>query len=218
MSGQKRAVIFANGEIPDLPAARALLAPDDFLVAADGGSRYLAELGLLPGLLIGDLDSTPPAEAERLARAGVRIERYPPAKNETDLQLALHRVAAEGYRDVLVLGALGGRLDQTLGNLALLTDPALSGCSLRLDDGSQEVFFITSMAEIRGARGDVVSLLPFDGPVEGVVTENLMYPLLAETLLPYQTRGISNVMLTAQASVRISSGRLLCIHARKKDG
>ena len=40
--------------------------------------------------------------------------------------------------EIIVIGALGGRLDQMLGNLSLLTDvPA--GVDIRLDDGKEEV-------------------------------------------------------------------------------
>ncbi len=53
----KRIIIFANGELPDLEKARALLHDDDFIIAADGGTRHALALGLTPNIIIGDLDS-----------------------------------------------------------------------------------------------------------------------------------------------------------------
>jgi thiamine pyrophosphokinase len=54
-----------------------------------------------------------------------------------------------------------------------------------------------------------------DGCTRGIRTEGLQYPLKDETLCPNRSRGISNVMLGQEAQVKISSGRLLCIHTRQ---
>jgi thiamine pyrophosphokinase len=210
-----RAVIFANGDLPDPEAARALIEPGDKLIAADGGMHHLERLGLQPDILVGDLDSLEPELLALLQSAGVRTVRHPTHKDETDLELALQLAAAEGCRELMVVGALGGRLDHILGNLSLLRDPVLRDCMVRLDDGLQEVFWITSQAELHGASGEIVSLLPMQGDVSGVTTEGLEYPLKAETLYSYKTRGISNVMTAAHARVSIVSGVLLCIHTRK---
>jgi thiamine pyrophosphokinase len=209
-----RAVIFANGPVDDLPAAARLLRPEDTLIAADGGLRYLNQLGRLPALLIGDLDSTTPDDVQRLSQAGVPVERHPVAKDETDLELAILRAAADGFTRVLVIGALGGRLDQTLANLALLADPRFASLDLVLDDGREEAFLIRTQAAIHGAPGDTISLLPLQGDAHGVTTQSLEYPLHAETLYPYRTRGISNRMLAATAHVSLTAGLLLCIHTR----
>ncbi|MDD5370033.1 MAG: thiamine diphosphokinase [Anaerolineaceae bacterium] len=216
MDKTSRAVIFANGDLPDPDAAQALLKPDDRLIAADGGMRHMVRLGLMPALLVGDLDSLAPGLLPRLESAGARTVRHPSHKDETDLELALRLAVDEGYRDLLVVGGLGGRLDHTLGNLSLLRDPALHDCTVRLDDGLEEVFWITGQAELSGAPGDVVSLLPLQGDVSGVTTQGLEYPLHGETLYPYKTRGISNVMITGHARVVIASGSLLCVHTRQK--
>jgi thiamine pyrophosphokinase len=56
-------------------------------------------------------------------RNRVEIQQHSRDKDETDLELALHYACTSGYREILVVGALGGRLDQTLGNLSLLTNP-----------------------------------------------------------------------------------------------
>jgi thiamine pyrophosphokinase len=211
-----RALIFANGDLPDLEAARALIKPGDRLIAADGGMHHLERLGLQPDILVGDMDSLEPRLLARLERTGVRTVRHPTHKDETDLELALQLAVAEGCRELLVVGALGGRLDHALGNLSLLRDPILSDCTVRLDDGLQEVFWITDQAELHGAQSDVVSLLPLQGEVSGVTTEGLEYPLRSETLYPYKTRGISNVMTVGEARVTVTSGYLLCIHTRQK--
>ena len=209
-----RAIVFANGELPHPEAFRALLRPDDVLIAADGGLEHLLRLGLQPNLIVGDLDSAPAEAVGHFSRQGVRVLRYPSHKDETDLELALAQAVAEGARQVLIAAALGGRLDQTLGNLALLAGPRLVGLDVRLEDGREEVFLIRSSAALEGRPGDVVSLLPWGGPAKGVETQGLLYPLHFETLYPTRTRGVSNVMSGTRAQVSLASGMLICVHTR----
>ncbi len=208
----ERAIIFANGRLPDLEPARRLIRPDDFLIAADGGTRHALALGLLPSIVIGDLDSLTPDDRRRLEGSGVEIRQYPRDKSETDLELALGTALEAGYRSILVLAALGGRLDQTLANLALLTDPSLAEVDVRLDDGIEEAFFVRKQADVQGCPGDTVSLLPWGSPAGGVTTEGLRWPLRGETLYPDKTRGVSNEMLAEIATISLKSGLLLVIH------
>ena len=65
------------------------LRPDDWLIAADGGLNVMKSIGLLPHLLIGDLDSVSLSDVGELQAAGVEIRQYPVEKDETDLELAL---------------------------------------------------------------------------------------------------------------------------------
>ncbi len=209
-----RAVIFVNGLLPAPNVARALIRSDDLLLAADGGTRHVLALGLTPHVVIGDLDSLAPRDRQRLERAGARLLPHPADKDETDLELALAYALERDVHAILIVAALGGRLDQTLANLFLLTDPALRGVDVRLDDGVEEAFFVREQALVRGRAGDVVSLLPWGGPAEGVVTEGLRWALHGETLYPHKTRGVSNEMMGAEAHLRLRAGLLLCLHRR----
>jgi thiamine pyrophosphokinase len=234
---EKRALIFANGEQIHLAAVRALVRPEDFKVAADGGLRYLRRLDFQPDLVIGDLDSLEPGEIDRLRDDHVRVEKHPVDKDETDLELAIGATLREGCTDLLIVGALGGRLDMTLANIFLLALPELAAIDARLEDGLEEVFLIrpdvgtsqeagargTAQARspgrvIDGRPGDRVSLLPLGGPARGIHTSGLVYPLRGETLYPERTRGVSNRMAADQAWVSLGEGLLICIHTRQKQG
>jgi thiamine pyrophosphokinase len=209
---KQRAFVFANGLLPENDWLKSVLVGADLLIAADGGLQHLQSFNLAPYLLIGDLDSVTPDQIDWAKAKGSQVERYPTAKNETDLELALLAAKKLGADEIIIVAGLGGRLDQTLGNLSLLRLPELSDCSVRFDDGVEEVLIIRGQAELNGQPGDVVSLLPLWGVVEDVFTESLAYPLLHETLYPERTRGISNVMNLSHARITTSSGELLCIH------
>ena len=218
-----RVMIFANGELPDLEKARTLPRPDDTILCADGGTRHALALGVSPRFVVGDMDSATREEVQQLEQAGIPIELHPRDKNETDLELALNRTLEQKPSSILIVGALGGRLDQTLGNIALLSNPRLAPLDCRLDDGVEEVFFCRGQPKapppvfsgrIAGERGDLVSLIPWNGPVTGIRTSGLRWPLNDETLYPDKTRGISNEMMGTVAEVSIESGLLLVVHRR----
>jgi thiamine pyrophosphokinase len=208
----KRVIIFANGELPNFEKARVLLRDDDVIVAADGGTRHALALGLTPHVIVGDLDSLP--ENFETSTFNGEIVLFPKDKNEIDLELAIQHTLTLSPEQIIILAALGGRLDQTLGNIALLADEKLSTFDIRLDDGLEEVFFCRNESPITGTSGDIVSLIPWQGDVTGVLTTDLKWPLQSETLYPQKTRGISNEMLGDTATVQIKSGLLLIIHRR----
>jgi len=210
-----RVIIFANGDLPDLNKARALLRPDDFILCADGGTHHALALGSTPNLVIGDMDSIHKDDWQKLEKAGVSIELFPRDKNETDLELAITRAIEFQPKEIIIIAALGGRLDQTLANIALLADSRLSAFDVRLDDGMEEIFFCVNQAKVHGRSGDIVSLIPWGSPVYGIQTQNLKWPLNNETLYPEKTRGISNEMLSESASIEIESGLLLITHRRQ---
>jgi thiamine pyrophosphokinase len=206
-----RAVIFANGEIANLAAAAAALEPGDWLIAADGGLRYLDALGLNPHLLIGDLDSVPPERVEAVRAAGVPIQQFPTRKDETDLELALGVACAAGVRETVILGALGGRWDHTLANLLLLAHPRFAPARIRVLDGHQQLYLVHGQAEITGQPGDTVSLVPLSGDVSGITTTGLDYPLTDGTLEFGSSRGVSNALTGTTATVRVTRGLLVCV-------
>lgn len=211
-----RIIIFANGNLPDPQKARALLRPDDFILCADGGARHALALGLTPNLIIGDMDSLPSTlnlEPSTFHLQPSTFIRFPADKNETDLELAVAHALTLNPKAILILAALGGRMDQTLANIALLSNLQLATFNIKLTDGVEEIFFCRNQVQVEGRSGDIVSLIPWGGEVTGVFTENLRWHLHHETLYPDKTRGISNEMTADVATVSIKSGLLLVVHS-----
>ena len=211
----KRIVIFANGDLPNVDKVRSILRDDDYIICADGGTRHTSSLGLRPDLVIGDMDSTDRVYLRQLQAYDVLVERYSQDKDETDLELAVNKAVKLNPQEIVILAALGGRLDQTLANIALISNLQLATFNLKLDDGVDEIFFCRDQAHFQGRSGDIVSLIPWGGKVTGIQTENLKWKLDGETLYPDKTRGVSNEMIADVAAIRISMGLLLIVHTRK---
>jgi thiamine pyrophosphokinase len=213
------ALIFANGDPADGPMVRKWLArvESPYLLAADGGAHIAAHYGLRPHRIVGDMDSISPALLAELQAHGTDVVRYPPAKDETDLELALIDAAARDHDPIIVIGAVGNRLDHTLANVYLLALPQLGGRTVKLVGGREEVTLLRpGTHQIDGISGDTISLLPVGGPAGGVRTEGLTYPLHGETLHFGPARGVSNVMAGTTAHVSLDNGWLLLIHTEGK--
>ena len=210
-----RVVIIANGPMPKPPLNRHLLEENDLVVCVDGGAKIAMALGFKPQVVIGDLDSMEMPLREQLLEEGCRFVEHPPRKDETDSELAVRYALAQGATELIMLGALGGRVDHTLANVMLLALPELEGVKARLLEGDQEVLLIRDEVLIEGRSGDTVSLLPLSGDVTGIYTEGLEYPLHNGTLKFGAARGVSNVLTAPQARVRVGGGLLLAVHHRR---
>ena len=207
-----RVIVIANGHVGNSEASRVQNWPYDCVICADGGAQHALGLGLAPDVVVGDLDSLDGDLRARLEDEGCQVLVHPPRKDETDLELALRYAIDHGVDEILILGALGGRIDQTLANILLLALPELQKVKTRIVAGDQEMFLIRGQAFIEGQVGDTVSLLPIAGDVRGITAEGLEYPLQHGTLKFGPTLGISNVLTAPVARVQVRQGLLLCVH------
>jgi len=207
-----RAIVFANGTVSDYEALAELRCSDDVLICADGGTRHCLPLGWQPHVIVGDLDSADAARVDAWAAAGTDVEAYHPEKNQTDLELALERALREGADEIILVGALGGRLDQTVANLLILTQRDW-GVPIRIVDGAQtaQVLRGGETLTLHGAVGSTVSAIPLSDTVTGITYTGLQYPLTDHTLRMGSTRGISNEMRDTTATVRIATGLLMIV-------
>jgi thiamine pyrophosphokinase len=205
-------LIVANGAPADLPG-RDLIPDADLIIAADGGAANARRLGLRPSVIIGDMDSIAPADRAELEAAGVQFITYPVNKDATDLELALRYAVRQGAQTTTLVGAMGGRPDQALANVFLLTLPFLDGVAVNLIGDGWEAFCVRSAVQFSGQPGDVISLLPLTPQVPGVKTAGLFWPLNDATLRFGSTLSISNEMTGTTAQVAVREGILLVVHS-----
>ena len=207
-----KAVVVASGELVADDAA--WLDAADLVIAADGGAGSLDRIGRRPDMIVGDLDSIDPSLLERLAAEGIPIERHPADKDASDTELAVTCALDAEAAEVVILGAVGGdRLDHELANLLLLADPALAARDVMAARGPTTIRALHGggTLRLRGAAGDYVTLLSVGGDASGVTTDGLRWPLDGAALAMGRSRGLSNEVQRAPASVRLELGTLLVV-------
>lgn len=203
------AVIIANGQLDPNERLLDLWRKADLRIAADGGARHAREaFSIAPHVIVGDMDSIDAQTKAWLDNLRVETIQHPRAKNKTDLELAIDLAQSRGAQAVTILGAFGGRSDQMLANILLLTRVPHS----RIVDDQSEMWVAKEYAEIIGKSGDTISLIPLSETVEGIQTTGLVFPLKHETLTLGTTRGISNEMDSNRASIGFDKGLLLVVH------
>jgi thiamine pyrophosphokinase len=209
-----RAVIFANGILDDHDRVLSRLKPEDFLIAADGGSEHCKDIGIRPDIVIGDMDSISTQLRKKFQSSGTKFFIHPRDKDQTDLELALLYAQQCGADEVIFFGILGGRFDLSLSNILLLARDEWKPMSLVIINGPDTAFLLRSkdLISIKGKPGDIVSLIPVSEVVEGVSTRGLRWQLDQAVLLQGNTRSVSNELITHSAEVNIETGKLLLVH------
>lgn len=209
--------VLASAPVSDPERATRGLPRPDLVIAADGGSSLASRLGLVPNLIIGDLDSSDPNVVSDFEAQGVEVRRYEHhTKSETDTELAVFAALEWGPSEIVILGALGGRLDHSLANVLLLTNPLLSNTRTRIVD-SEEIIFLAragGWTEVEGEPDATVSLLPVGGTATGITLEGFEYPLDNEDIPLGTARGVSNRLLEQHARIHLRDGMLLVILTR----
>jgi len=209
-----RAVIFANGTFNNSANILSELGEDDLLIAADGGALHCLAAGLWPGTMIGDLDSISPSQVQDLISHGTQILEYPRDKDQTDLELALSYAVQQGVKEIIFLGLLGGRLDQSLANLLLLTRDEWNDLHFVISDQPDSAYLIRDNQKftLEGNPGDIVSLIPITGTVSDVTTHGLRWQLDSAEFRRGNTLSVSNEMVEKFATIQIGSGKMYLIH------
>jgi len=189
------------------------------IICADGGTSYALRLGLTPDLIVGDLDSLPPDVQDKMTALGVEVERHPVKKDQTDLELALSRAIGRGSTEIILLTALGGRLDQQLANIFLLARPEWASARLSLAEGNQIAWLLRGpdALTLTGQPGDTLSIVPFSPVVDGLYLKNVEWPLQNATVSFGNTLTISNTFIKPQARVEIKTGLALVIQIKQNE-
>lgn len=199
-----RAFIIGNGEGKDISE----LLEDDFIICADGGLDYAKECGIMPDVVIGDMDS-----AKEDAH-GFETILYPVEKDFTDSELSIDLAIEKGCDEIILTGMTGSRLDHTLANIGLLKRIADKGVSAVLKDENNTIYYIDDTLELAGQKGMTVSVIPLCEKLECVYEEGFYYKLSGEDLNFASTRGVSNIITEDKATISVGGGYGVVIVSR----
>ena len=205
-----KAFIYAHGEIfpdgiTDFPKG------GDISVSADCGYKNAQKLGISIDFAVGDFDS---GNKDELPREAEIIE-VPAEKDFTDTQLAVDVALEQGADFITIIGGLGGRLDHTLSNLAILEKLWSMGIRAMITDGKNRARYIERTSElIPKSNFKYLSLIAADENVKGVSVEGCKYPLKNAVLTRTNQFAVSNEILKNCALVSVKKGGLYIIESK----
>ena len=207
-----RAVVFLNGVPESRDILRNASAQADLVIAADGGAVHAVDAGVIPDLIVGDMDSLGEERALAFEARGVTLERHPVKKDKMDGHLAILAARERGATSVDLLCATGGRFSAVFALPHILlaaermnlraTVIAGWGKALVIEDGSRTM---------EGSRGDGVSVFPLSGAATGVILAGMAYPLRDARLEAGDTLGFHNELTGDAALIGVREGALLVV-------
>jgi len=203
------ALVPAGGPLRADARLRRLASRADLVVAADGGLRHAADLEVRPDLLVGDLDSVSDEDVRRWP--DVAVECHATDKDALDLELAIDAALREGASRVWVMGAFGGRFDQTLATALIAARWAEKGLDIALLDGIHDAYPLPNGRRFDEPLpdGTVFSLLAVSDRAR-VDVDGAAYPLAGAKLPRGVGLGLSNVARHGP-TVAVAEGAVLLI-------
>ena len=180
----------------------------DYVIAVDAGFAHLESVGRAPDLALGDFDSLGYVPKCK------KVARHPAHKDKSDLELALDRAMNRKFTDLVVYGALGGRLDHTVANLQLLARYAEAGVDVTAIGPDYAARYVVGpdVYDLPALDQGTVSVFAMTPEAHGVIERGLEYSIDDETLGNRTTRGLSNELIGHEAAIAVEQGTLLVFH------
>lgn len=177
---------------------------NDIVIAADGGYDILTKSKIIPDILLGDFDSIENMPEHK------EIIKHPSEKDDTDTFLAYKLGFDKGYRNFVIIGGIGGRIDHTIANIRTLSDIAENGGRGFLLGNDAVLTVIKDKIEFPETSNGYISV--FSNEKDTYITEKgLKYSLENTLLSPSTTLGTSNEFIGERAEISVKDGSLLVI-------
>ena len=183
----------------------------DFFIACDKGYVYAKKLNIKPNIIVGDFDS---AKKPKNVENVIKVSKI---KDDTDTSLAVKYALKNGYKDIDIICALGGRIDHTLANISLMkyvvehkgvvkiisnsaTLMAFTKGKIRINKDNNKYLSIFSLSD--KSKIDYIKGTKYD--VKNIILKS-SFPL-----------GVSNEFKNKLAEIKISKGVVLIILIKTK--
>ena len=218
------ALLVANGQIENPVLLLGLLIDayhfnNTFLiVSADGALKNCLYLKLIPDIVIGDMDSICEDDKKILKTHNSKalFINSPCEKNESDTQLALEYLVKSNIKNIILIGALGKRMDHSFANLLNISSEKLKNAEIKIIDENYEFSVLRQSAEISGIIGNTLSIFSLTPGTYFVNTDGLKYKLHEEKLLFCPVRGLSNTIEKETVILDFKDGVLLLMKGIRK--
>jgi len=181
----------------------------DYVIAADGGLKYLEEAGISADLVIGDFDSLQ-EQPDHSNIIALKKE-----KDETDMYAAIQQGIKQGYQCFHLYGCTGGRIDHTIANMQLIAHLAQQKLQGFLFDKENVITAITDTTmRFPACDKGYISVFSHSKKAEGVSLVGLKYVMDKAMITNEFPIGVSNEFIGRESVITVERGTLLIVYPR----
>ncbi len=209
-----KALIIASGKIKDYNLLKSLVQKSDFILCADGGINHLMKLGVIPNLVLGDLDSISESGMHYIRYNNIKVEKHPVMKDETDTHLAVNYAISKGYRELTIIGGIGSRIDHSLANIYLLRTINKNGIKGRIINENNIIHLVDKKIILSKKENYFTSIIPISLSGIHISISGFLYPLNDQYIEFASTRGVSNQVTEDYGIIKIHDGEALVIESK----
>ncbi|MBI5207665.1 MAG: thiamine diphosphokinase [Candidatus Firestonebacteria bacterium] len=189
---------------------------NDYLIAVNGGSKNCYNSGITPDIIIGDIDSLPLKILNYFIKKRIRIIPFSKDKDKTDTEIAIDEALRLKPEEINFICMSGKRPDHALANIFLMEKIVIHGIRARILSKKYTIELVNKHIQIKGKKGDIVSMLSLSEKSTGITLKGFKYNLINSKLERRKSLGISNVMEKQKAEIIVKKGFILVIHIKSK--
>lgn len=183
------------------------LSAGKIFIALDGACRHLRDLGIVPDVVLGDMDSADDALLSFFAKKGSKIV-HTPDQNFSDLEKGIFFCHERGARAITIFNPSSGRMDHFVGNIFFLKKYYNSRCPIRMFTDSSCILFLRDekvKLDVKiGAKCGFFGL-----PNCKVSSDGVKFQLNAMPLTLGMSESIANEFISEHAQVEVDGDCLL---------
>lgn len=182
----------------------------DYVIAADGGLKYLEQSGIKANLVIGDFDTL------HYKPNHPNVITLSEEKDDTDMLAAMREGIIKGYSVFHIYCGMGGRVEHTIANMQLLAYLSQHNRKGFLFGKDCIITAVTndSIGFSSDAKGRI-SVFSFSNISTGVFLKGLKYELDNSTLTTTFPIGVSNEFTGKESVVTVTDGTILVVFPNK---
>ncbi len=212
----KRSIIISGGDLDEELTLSVLKEQEErCVIGVDKGVEFLYRHQIMPDYIVGDFDSVSGEIRDYYKNeTNVPVREYNPVKDASDTEIAIRLAMTLGSKNMVILGATGGRIDHLWANVQSLMIPFKAGIDAKILDRQNLISIIGSgETHIRRSEafGTYFSVFPLGEDVFGFNISGARYPLKNHTLTPYNSLCVSNQIAgdSDEAVISFPSGQVI---------
>ena len=217
----KKIVIVSGGELEESFVLSELETLDSqFIIGVDKGMEFLYHHKILPSYIVGDFDSVDQKIGDYYCNeTKVPIREFNPVKDASDTEIAIRLAMTLGAKEILILGATGGRIDHLWANVQSLAIPFKAGIDAVIMDTQNKIRLIGG-GETHLKKGETYgpyfSVFPLGEEVYGFSIKGAKYPLDNHTLIPYDSLCVSNQFQEDEVTISFMKGIVILMETKDR--